>query len=96
MIEIRKRERLCTLRKGKRWITLERRGVPAVGEELIPSAEHGIRIQTFRNHICAQPRPKNNSEASQEPQAFGRLERVKLTNWPRALDARGDSGIRGA
>jgi hypothetical protein len=31
-IEIRKRERLCTLRKGEHEIMLEKRDVPAIGE----------------------------------------------------------------
>jgi hypothetical protein len=36
-IEIRKRETICTLRKGEDQITLEKRDVPAMGEELILS-----------------------------------------------------------
>jgi hypothetical protein len=36
-IEIRTRERLCTVRKGQHQITLEKRDVPTMGEELILS-----------------------------------------------------------
>jgi hypothetical protein len=34
-IEIRKRERLCTLRKGGYQIALDKRDVPVMGDELI-------------------------------------------------------------
>jgi len=34
-IEIRTRQRLCTLRKGEHQIKLEKRDVPTMGEELI-------------------------------------------------------------
>ena len=48
-IEIRKRERLCTLRKGEHEITLEKRTVPATGEELILSVNaEWRRMRVFR------------------------------------------------
>jgi hypothetical protein len=40
---MRKRERLCTLRKGEHQITLDRRDVPAMGEELIFSVNESWR-----------------------------------------------------
>jgi hypothetical protein len=50
-IEIRKRERLCTLRKGEHAITLEKRDVPTTGEELILSVNDGWRrMRVFRPH----------------------------------------------
>jgi hypothetical protein len=48
-IEIRKRERLCTLRNGEHEITLERRDVPALGEELSVNAVWR-RMRVFRPH----------------------------------------------
>jgi hypothetical protein len=48
-IEIRQRERLCTLRKGDRAVTLEKRAVYSVGEELILSVDgHWRRMRVFR------------------------------------------------
>jgi hypothetical protein len=48
-IEIRKRERLCTLRKGEHEIMLEKRDVPAIGEELILSVNaRWRRMRVFR------------------------------------------------
>jgi hypothetical protein len=48
-IEIRKGERLCTLRKGEHQITLEKRAVPTMGEELILSVNSGWRrMRVFR------------------------------------------------
>ena len=48
-IEIRKRERLCTLRKGQHQITLEKRDVPAMGEELIFSVNsEWRRMRVFK------------------------------------------------
>jgi hypothetical protein len=49
LIEIRKRERLCTLRKGQHQITLEKRDVPTMGEELILSVNsEWRRMRVFR------------------------------------------------
>ena len=49
-IEIRTRERLCTLRKGAHDITLEKRPVCGVGEELILSVnEPWRRMRVFRS-----------------------------------------------
>ncbi len=49
LIEIRKRERLCTLRKDEHEITLEKRDVPTMGEELILSVnECWRRTRVFR------------------------------------------------
>jgi hypothetical protein len=50
-IEIRKQERLCTLRKGEHMIELEKRAVFGVGEEMIPSVNSigggcGCSLQT--------------------------------------------------
>jgi hypothetical protein len=48
-IEIRKRERLCTLRKGEHEIILEKCDVPAIGEELILSVNaRWRRMRVFR------------------------------------------------
>ena len=48
-IEIRTRERLCTLRKGQHQITLEKRDVPTMGEELILSVNsEWRRMRVFR------------------------------------------------
>ena len=48
-IEIRTRERLCTLRKGEHQITLEKRIVAGYGDELIPSVNaQWRRMRTFR------------------------------------------------
>jgi hypothetical protein len=47
-IEIRRRERLCTLRKGEHAATLEKRLVYGVGEELILSINaHWRRMRVF-------------------------------------------------
>jgi hypothetical protein len=49
-IEIRKRQRLCTLRKGEHALTLEKRGVPSVSEELILSVNgQWRRMRVFRS-----------------------------------------------
>jgi hypothetical protein len=49
-IEIRERERLCTLCKGEHRIALEKRVVPAMGEELIFSVNgHWRRMRVFRS-----------------------------------------------
>jgi hypothetical protein len=48
-IEIRRRQRLCTLRKGEHQITLETRAVPAIGEELIFTVNgHWRRMRVFK------------------------------------------------
>ena len=48
-IEIRKRERLCTLRKGEHEVTLEKRDITATGEELILSVNaEWRRMRVFR------------------------------------------------
>jgi hypothetical protein len=48
-IEIRKRERLCTLRKDQHEATLETRMVHGVGEELIFSVNgHWRRMRVFQ------------------------------------------------
>ena len=48
-IEIRTRQRLCTLRKGEHQITLEKRIVAGYGDELILSANaQWRRMRTFR------------------------------------------------
>jgi hypothetical protein len=48
-IEIRKRERLCTLRKGEHEITLEKRDVSTMGDELILSVNsEWRRMRVFR------------------------------------------------
>ena len=48
-IEIRKRETICTLRKGEHAITLEKRDVPMMGEELILSVNsEWRRTRVFR------------------------------------------------
>jgi hypothetical protein len=48
-IEIRKRECLCTLRKGEHQIDLEKRDVPRMGEELILSVNsEWRRMLVFR------------------------------------------------
>jgi hypothetical protein len=39
-IEIRKRELLATLRKGEHAVTVEKRDVPSMGEELILSVNN--------------------------------------------------------
>jgi hypothetical protein len=50
-IEIRKRERLCTLRKDQHEATLETRVVHGVGEELILSINGGwFRMRVFKAH----------------------------------------------
>jgi hypothetical protein len=49
-IEIRKRELLYTLRRHTHQITLEKRDVPAMGEELILSVNgHWRRMRVFRS-----------------------------------------------
>jgi hypothetical protein len=48
-IEIRTRERLCTLRKGQHQIAVEKRDVPTMGEELILSVNsEWRRMRVFR------------------------------------------------
>ena len=48
-IEIRTRQRLCTLRKGEHQITMEKRDVPTMGEELILSVNsEWRRMRVFR------------------------------------------------
>jgi hypothetical protein len=48
-IEIRTRERLCTLRKGEHEITLEKRDVSKMGDELIRSVNsEWRRMRVFR------------------------------------------------
>ena len=48
-IEIRTRERLCTLRKGQHQIALEKRTVPVMGEELIFTVNgHWRRMRVFK------------------------------------------------
>jgi len=50
-IEIRKREPLCTLRKDTHTATLEKRNVPAMGEELILSVNgHWRRMRVFKRN----------------------------------------------
>ena len=47
-IEIRRRDRICTLHKGEHEITLEKRPVPAMGDELIFSVNgHWRRMRVF-------------------------------------------------
>jgi hypothetical protein len=49
-IDIRKRERPCTLHRDAHEITLEKRDVPAMGEELIFSVNgHWRRMRVFRS-----------------------------------------------
>lgn len=49
-IEVRKRELLCTLHRDAHEITLEKRDVPAMGEELILSVNrHWRRMRVFKN-----------------------------------------------
>jgi hypothetical protein len=49
LVEIRKRERLCTLRKGEHEITLEKRDVSTMGDELILSVNsEWRRMRVFR------------------------------------------------
>jgi hypothetical protein len=51
-IEIRKRELLYTLRKDAHRIDLEKRDVPAMGEELILSVNgHWRRMRVFRLRV---------------------------------------------
>jgi hypothetical protein len=48
-IEIRKRETICTLHRGEHQITLEKRTVPTMGEELILSVNaEWRRMRVFR------------------------------------------------
>jgi hypothetical protein len=48
-IEIRKRETLCTLRKDEHHVMLDKRDVPAMGEELILSVDcHWRWMRVFR------------------------------------------------
>ena len=47
-IEIRTRQLFCTLRKGEHEIALEKRAVPAMGQELIFTVNGHWRMRVFK------------------------------------------------
>jgi hypothetical protein len=50
-IEVRKHEPICTLRKDEHHVVLEKRDVPAMGEELILSVNgHWRGMRVFKPH----------------------------------------------